>query len=102
MHTTERLQRTVTGDVVQCFKYPHELVSETLKHKMGVFVGYNPRTKEWGYVANEGWAFHTWWPETARSFSEQQRGDTFKINFETVNRLNMKPCFSVAIKGTHY
>lgn len=102
MNTEERLQRTVTGDVVQCFKYPHELMSEVFKHKIDAFVAYNPRTKEWGYVANEGWAFHSWWPETACSFSEHQRGDTFEINFETVNRLNAKPCFSVTIRGTHY
>lgn len=95
--------KTLAGDKVTLFKYPWELMS---KHVRGVnddsYVAFNPRTKEWGYVSNKGWCHYVWYPESARSMDEQQKGETFPIDFETVNRLNNHPLRVIKVVATQY
>ena len=79
------------GDVIVLFNYPRELMSTSINNDLDAFVAFNTRTKKWGYASNKGWGKFRWTEEESRTFSEQQAGKTFKIDFEVVNRLNNNP-----------
>jgi hypothetical protein len=73
--------KTLEGDRVIVFKYPRGLMSELFKGKQDVGVVFNPRTVEWGYIANVGWGHMRWFSIESRTFREQERGQTFQIDF---------------------